>query len=95
MNSRITKSMFLNALACPTLAWFRRNLPPAHLSAGEELRILEGKQLGERARRQFPGGVLIDDADLVAAAEKTEALMADQSIAVIFEATFLAEPYVT
>ena len=64
MNPRVTKGTFLNALACPTFVWFQRHASPAALSPGAELRILEGKEIGELARRTFPGGVLVDDRDL-------------------------------
>jgi Domain of unknown function(DUF2779). len=54
----------------------------------------EGNEIGERARRLFPEGILVDDRDVTRAAERTAQLMADAKVKVIFEATFLAGDYV-
>lgn len=95
MNSLITKHASLTALSCPTLSWYERNHPTNSLTPGEELRLLEGQQVGELARAQFPTGVLVDDKDPGAAAKRTTALMADPKVSILFEAAFIVEPFVT
>jgi hypothetical protein len=95
----ITKALFLNYLACPTLGWIERSLKNERtysetLTPAEELRILEGKEIGERARSVFPGGVLIDAKKLELAAKQTQIHMHDTGVSVIFEATFISNGFV-
>jgi CRISPR/Cas system-associated exonuclease Cas4 (RecB family) len=91
---RVSKRVFLGARVCFTQAWFLRHLPPQEPSIGDKLRIDEGREIGEWARRVFAGGVLVDERNLEKAAAMTADLMADPKVRVIFEATFLASDYV-
>ena len=95
MTTLISKNTFLTALGCPTQMWFDRRGSTRALTASEELRIIEGQQIGEMARAQFAEGVLVTEKDPRTAAEKTATLMADHSVSVIFEAAFIAESFVT
>lgn len=92
--TRVSKRVFLGALTCPTRAWFLRHLPAPTPTPGEKLRMQEGNEIGERARRLFPDGILVEDRDPQKAAVRTAQLMADPEVKVIFEATFLAGDYV-
>jgi hypothetical protein len=66
---RIDKTTFLNACICPTRGWFVRNLRRATTATdGELLRMEEGMQIGQRARRLFPNGVLVPPLSTKAAA---------------------------
>lgn len=91
----ITKAQFLNYLNCPTMMWFDRHSERSTLTSGEELRITEGRELGERARKLFPGGVLVETRDVREAANTTCELLADPSVPAIFEATFIDGSFVT
>ena len=53
----------------------------------------EGLEVGRRARQLYPGGLLVDGRDLTLAAKRTRELLHDQRVSVIFEATFLVEPF--
>lgn len=56
----ITKVSFLNSLACPTFAWRESHIPKKQIPKKDEVRIREGKEIGERARTLFPEGILVD-----------------------------------
>ena len=98
----VSKSVFLNTLlVCPSLGWLLRSGEPIEqlskevLSLGEQFRIEEGAETGRLARGLYPQGKLIDEKDLVKAANKTITLLADKKQSIIFEATFLVDDYVT
>ena len=97
----VSKSVFLNALVCPSFGWLLRSGKPIHqlseeaLSLAEQFRIEQGVEIGRRARELYLGGTLIDKKGLVAAARNTSMLLADSENSVIFEATFLIDDYVT
>lgn len=92
----ITKEMFLNALACPSLGWMMRtgNTPPELVedkaSLATQWRMAQGLDIQNRARALFS-----DVSDLSAlpfgdACSKTAQLVADKSVHGLFEAAFLA-----
>jgi CRISPR/Cas system-associated exonuclease Cas4 (RecB family) len=91
---RVSKRVFLGACSCPTKAWLLRHLPSPEWTEGERFRMQQGNEIGERARRLFPEGVLVEDRELTKAAAKTASLMADPATMAIFEATFLAGDFV-
>ena len=90
----ITKTQFINPLACPTLGWFLSRSDHEELSSGEELRILEGKELGSLARQVFEKGVLVESYNNDEAARITAQHMSDKNINAIFEATFIYEGFI-
>ena len=91
---RLSKSRFVAGWQCHKLLWWKVHEPDA-----EELRpdrVLQdlfdqGQQVGELAREQFPGGVLID-LPHTAVEERLAATQAalDAGAPAIFEASFLA-----
>ena len=92
----ITKSTFLNTVACPTYGWLShagklRRLP----TTTEEFRLRQGLEIGERARNSMPGGILVDIAGNQEAAQMTRQLMSDPSVKTLYEATFVAGDLVT
>lgn len=93
----ITKNIFLNAIQCPTLGWMIRNevISKSKRTIGEQFRIDEGKYIGKQARKLFSKGVLVDDKNITVALEKTEKLMKDSKVKVIFEGTFSVNNYFT
>ncbi|MFC1932627.1 DUF2779 domain-containing protein [Chloroflexota bacterium] len=97
----VSKQIFVKAVVCPTLGWQLRcgelagGLVWAKLTPGEKFRIEQGLEIGRRARELYPEGSLVKDVNLVSSARKTEALMADPGVPVIFEGTFIIDGYVT
>src|ERR1039457_6626033 len=60
---RLSKSRYMSGLQCPKMLWWRVHEPDApELVAGEGLQAIltRGQRVGELARAQVPGGVLID-----------------------------------
>ncbi len=96
----VSKQIFLNALVCPTLGWLLRSgeiakqTTEAKLTLGEKFRMEQGIEIGRRARELYPGGLLIDDTDLVAASRQTERLMNDPNVSIILEGAFLVDGFV-
>lgn len=92
--NRIKKKIFLETKTCPRKGWLLRNQTwLAVLTLGEQFRIDQGIEIGEKAREVFPGGVLVEERSTELAAKKTEGLLANLSVKVIFEATFLYGDY--
>lgn len=95
----ISKNVFLNAVACPTIGWLLRSDEPEQeatteeLSLAEQFRIDQGIEIGNRARRLYPSGVLASGSSLEACAKYTERLMKDAKTSIIFEGTFLVGDY--
>jgi hypothetical protein len=92
--SRIKKKFFLAAKRCPRNAWLLRNQPGTQeLSLAQQFRIDQGIEIGVKARELFPEGVLIEQKATEEAAQKTQELLINPAIPVIFEATFLHGEY--
>ncbi len=91
---RLSKSRFVAGWQCPKLLWWKVHEPGApELQPGRVLQDLfdQGQQVGELARQQFPGGVLID-LPHTAVEERLAATRAamDAGAPAIFEASFMA-----
>src|SRR5947207_14199474 len=92
---RLSKSRYLSGLQCHKQLWWRVHQPEAPelaTSPGQQNLLAQGREVGERARRNVPGGELIDlpshqQDDMVAA---THAALKRDAPA-IYEAWFLAE----
>lgn len=83
----VTKELFLSALTCPTQAWFLQNFPGRAPTPGEQMRMMEGQDVHERARNVFPNGIFTGNA------ESTTTILADPSKLTIFEAAFGTDGY--
>jgi hypothetical protein len=90
----LSKSRFVAGWQCHKLLWWRVHEPDApELQPDKVLQDLfdQGRQVGEIARRQFPGGVLIDlphEAYDARVAATKQAL--DEGAPAVFEASFMA-----
>ncbi len=92
---RLSKSRFTSGLQCHKKLWwevYERDAP--ELQPDKVLQDLfdQGRQVGEAARKRYPGGVLIDlphdaGAERVAATQKALA----EGAPAVFEATFIAD----
>ena len=91
----ISKSIFLNALHCPTLGWYSRKETISILSPFVALQLEQGIEVGLKARELFSKGILVDELSMTTAVETTAQLMADPEISVIFEGAFSVDEYVT
>ncbi len=86
----LSKSRFIAGLQCPKRLWIQVHKPELiEENYGENLPILNGNEVGEMARRLFPGVLVKYDIGLSAALEKTAKLVADESVLAIHEATFV------
>jgi hypothetical protein len=92
----ISKDIFLNAIACPTMGWLMRTGVDVKkiLTLGERFRIEQGIEVGQRARDMYPEGILVKNKDLISASKETRELISSPGVSVIFEGTFLIDGYV-
>jgi len=94
----VSKNIFLNALACPTLGWLIRmnkEVVPRDPTLGERFRMEQGMEIGKRAREIYPEGVLIDNLNIAASLKRTKSLMDNSNVSVLFEGTFLIDGFIT
>ncbi len=90
----ITKKIFLKAILCPTLGWLTNaDDIQKTLSIADKFRIEQGFEIQQKARNVFPDGQLVKG-DNVFAAKKTQELLKDKGVSVIFEASFLVDGYI-
>ena len=87
----LSKSRFLAGLQCSKLLWLRVHEPDAPelvWDPGPQAILDRGTRIGELARQQFPGGILIanDERRVQATREAIEA-----GASVIYEASFVAD----
>lgn len=98
MKKNVTKNIFRNTLACPTLGWLMRVMEakkPEPPTLGETFRIEQGRDIEMRARSLYPGGLLIEDANLELAHKKTISAIKNPRVSAVFGATFLVDHFVT
>ncbi|MBA3645398.1 MAG: DUF2779 domain-containing protein [Gemmatimonadaceae bacterium] len=91
----LKKSTFLSGMNCERRMWWE-----IHDKGCEEMRIDlttqllfdQGNEVGELARGQFPGGLLIrrDKGNFVSSFANSRAAIADRNVSVIYEAGFVA-----
>lgn len=65
-----------------------------YLNEFEEHIIDQGREIGELARELFPDGVMVEEKDGAAAAARTESLIKDAGVSVIFEAAFVKDGFI-
>ncbi|TNF55692.1 DUF2779 domain-containing protein [bacterium] len=87
----ITKKIFLNTLTCPLMGWLMRQgtVTKRILTIGEQFLIEQGVEIGKHAQRLYPEGLLIDEINPLSAAQKTQHLMSNTNVSIIFEGTFV------
>ena len=96
----ISKQVFLNAIACPSLGWLMRSgqeveaLSSERLSLGEQFRIEQGNEVGRRARISYSDGLLVQGRNFADSVKRTLALMQDKKTSILFEAAFQVGEYV-
>lgn len=92
----ISKEIFLNSLVCLTLGWLTRSGQLQKTRAmGNMFRMEQGMEVGRRAQKLFPEGVLIKEQDMESASMKTKSLMNDPEILTIFEGAFISDGFST
>lgn len=90
----ITKQSFLESRKCVTRGWYNRALADGEqLSEADTFWVDQGVEIGRIARQVFAGGVLVEGAGLSDAVRKTQQLMDDPEVCVLFEATFRVDDY--
>jgi hypothetical protein len=96
MKDTISKNLFLNAAACPTLGWrLRANEPEDEVAPtlAQQFRMEQGTDIGRTARRLFPEGVIITTGNLAEAVAETTQLVQAGGPLVLFEAAFVVDDY--
>jgi hypothetical protein len=88
MKDTLSKSEWLAAQQCLTMAWFGLRKGPATLSEADLFRMEQGQEVGSLARTLYPNGILVSKTDVKSAASLTQDLIADPSIDTLFEAAF-------
>lgn len=95
MSQYITKTIYLDFLACPKNAWLKLNQPELAsqftLSAFERGLMASGNLVEQWARKLFPKGRLIESRDLEAVRETVELINQKQSV--IFQSTFKKDKF--
>jgi len=91
----ITKEIYLSALQCPVLGWnIRHNTDSTPLTLSDKFRLETGIEIEKKATETYPSGILIDDLNTIAAAQKTEKLLNDSDTKTIFEGAFIYKSFV-
>ena len=91
----LKKSTFLSGMHCERRMWWEINdkgCEELQIDLATRLLFDQGNEVGELAREQFPGGVLIrrDNGNFVSSFKNSRDALADPGIAVIYEAGFVA-----
>ncbi len=94
MKETITKSDWLAAERCLTMAWFGLREASACPGEAERFRSEQGKEIGELGRKLYPTGRLVSKGDVKTPAEITKDFIADASIDTLFEAEFCTGRFV-
>jgi predicted RecB family nuclease len=89
---RLSKSKFLSGLQCHKRLYFEIYAPELATPADDatQTAIDHGIEIGLLARRRFPGGVLVGEGyrQVMEALQRTQCLLGNSSVPVIFEAAF-------
>ena len=92
----VNKRIYLAGQTCPTKSWYIRSSGiEISLTPSQQARIDVGVEIGEMARTLYPEGILVDEGSNAKNAKKTQQLINNESITVIFEATFIYGDLVT
>ncbi len=83
----VTKHDFLTALGCKTRAWYGMRESDGAPTPADLLRMQEGQDVHRRARCLHPSGVFAGSIG------KTEQLILDHAVEIIFEAAFTVDGY--
>ncbi|MBA3012439.1 MAG: hypothetical protein FP812_19715, partial [Desulfobacula sp.] len=92
----ITKNIFLNTLACPSLGWLLRTntSSPYQDDYATRFRLEQGVKIGEMARGLHGEGLLIKESKISDAVDHTKkAIQENENI--LFEAAFQHENFVS
>jgi hypothetical protein len=88
----LSKSKYLAGLQCPRRLWLQCHAPDlrGEIDAGALSRIAMGNEVGERARRLFPGGLLVSEEPRQhgEAIRRTREILQQRDVPAIFEAAF-------
>jgi len=86
----VNKNIFLEAQTCLTRGWYLRSgNPHISLTQADQFRINEGIEIGKMAHALYPQGKLINEGSNINNHQRTQLLINDDSVQVIFEATFI------
>jgi hypothetical protein len=90
----ISKRTFLAALGCDTAGWYAARAQVDSPGPGVQWRFHTGAEIGRLAREHLGRGTLLPFAPTEVALKATAAAMNDPASTLLFEATFVAGPFV-
>jgi hypothetical protein len=94
MKEKITKSDWHTCERCSVKAWFEfRASNSGSPSEAERFRMEQGQEIGKRAQKLYPDGILVVKRDGKSALQITEDLISNPSTETLFEAAFAAGPF--
>jgi len=94
----ISKNIFLNTLACPTLGWLLRSEAEEtrrEPTLAEHFHMEEGRSVHQRAHELFPEGLIIKSPPVDSAVKATFEAIGNPAVSEILEGVFSVGPYVT
>src|SRR5437899_587919 len=94
MKKTIAKFDWLTAEQCSTMAWRGLRSGSKALDEAGLFRMEQGQEIGAFARKLYPNGIFVSRAAGKTGADQTQELIADSNNETLFEATFLAVPFV-
>lgn len=94
METIITKSHWLAADQCLTMAWKMLRSDPTGPSEADLFRMQQGQEIGALARSLYSDGIFVSKTDDKTTADVTKDLISDIATETLFEATFVAGPFI-
>ncbi len=92
----LNKAIYLESIICFTKGWYLvHGYHDEKLTPGEQLRIEEGKHIGELARTLYPSGILFSEHGDEAVKKSNQFIHEQEAAAVLFEAAFSSGKYST
>ncbi|MCK4600243.1 DUF2779 domain-containing protein [Candidatus Bipolaricaulota bacterium] len=92
----VTKNIFLNTLACPTLGWLLRSEAEGirrEPTLAERFHMEEGREIHRRAHELFLEGLVVESTPGTSAEEITTEAVGDPALKTLIEGAFAVGPY--
>jgi predicted RecB family nuclease len=94
MKDTISKSDWLSAEQCLTMAWFRLRAKADAPTEADLFRMQQGQEIGALARELYPGGLMVRRAEGEDPAQLTRTAIENPANVTLFEATFRSGPFI-
>ena len=92
--NNVNKTVFLNAINCPTLGWIIRNKGfTKPLTISDRFLMEQGRTIGKKAQNLYPNGAIIYAPNFEENAKKTSDMLNKRIMPTLFESAFLVDNY--